>query len=101
LEIRHGATGNIHCGILEPEISDGAMPLDIVIKLTFNFEQQDALKSEYGVYYSLRSNRICRGIVTLLDFFDNSKGGACPLIMPYAGVLLDEVPWWNLSTSDQ
>jgi hypothetical protein len=73
------------------------MPLDIVVKLAFDVEQRDALKSEYCC---LRSKGILRGIATPLGFFDDSEGGACALVMLYAGVPLIAVPWCNLSISD-
>jgi hypothetical protein len=91
------ATGTVHRGTLKPGISDGAMPLDVVVKLAFDVEQRDALKSEYNVYCYLRSKGILRGIATPLGFFDDSEGGACALVMLYAGVPLIAVPRRNLS----
>ncbi|KAM6500022.1 hypothetical protein JOM56_003036 [Amanita muscaria] len=87
-EIGRGATGVVHRGTLKPEISDGAVPLDVVVKLAFDFEQRDALKGEYGVYCDLKSKGV-QGIATVLGFFDDSEDGACALVMLYAGVPLD------------
>ena len=100
-EIGQGATGIVHRGTLELGISDGAMELDVVVKLAFSFEQRDALKSEYDVYCCLRSKGISRGIATSLGVFDDSEGGACALVMLYAGVPLTTVPRRrNLSISE-
>lgn len=99
-EIGQGATGTVHRGTLEPGISDGTIPLDVVVKLAFDTEQRDALKSEYDVYRCLRSKGILRGITTPLGFFDDSEGCACALVMLYAGVSLIAVPQHNLSISD-
>ena len=66
-EIGHGATGAVLHGRLEPD--DGAMPLDVVVKLAFNFEQRDALRGEYEVYRCLRSKEVVQGIATALGFF--------------------------------
>jgi hypothetical protein len=76
------------------------MPLDVVVKLAFDVEQRDALKNEYDIYCCLMSKGILRGIATPLGFFDDSEGGACALIMLYAGVPLIAVPRRNLSISD-
>jgi len=100
-EIGQGATGTVHRGTLEPGISDGAIPLDVVVKLAFDVEQRDALKSEYDVYCCLRSKGILRGIATPLGFFDDSEGGACALVMLYAGVPLTAVPRRNMSILDR
>ncbi len=49
-EIGRGATGVVHRSTLEPEILDGVMPLEVVVKLAFDSEQRDALRGEYEVY---------------------------------------------------
>ncbi|KIL63789.1 hypothetical protein M378DRAFT_163974 [Amanita muscaria Koide BX008] len=98
-EIGRGATGVVHRGTLKPEISDGAVPLDVVVKLAFDFEQRDALKGEYGVYCDLKSKGV-QGIATVLGFFDDSEDGACALVMLYAGVPLDTESQRVLSVSD-
>ena len=87
-EIGRGATGVVHRGTLEPLIFDGAMPLDVVVKLAFDSEQRDALKSEYEVYRHFRSRGVRQGIATTLGLFDDSEGAACALVMLYAGVSL-------------
>jgi len=99
-EIGQGATGTVHRGTLKPGIPDGAMSLDVVVKLAFDVEQRDALKSEYNVYCCLRSKGILRGITTPLGFFDDSEGGACALVMLYAGVPLIAALRRDLSISD-
>jgi len=48
-EIGRGTTGMVHRGTLEPLICGGAMPLDVVVRLAFDTEQRDALKSEYEI----------------------------------------------------
>ncbi|KAM6503004.1 hypothetical protein JOM56_002981 [Amanita muscaria] len=98
-EIGRGATGVVHRGTLKPEISDGAVPLDVVVKLAFDFEQRDDLKGEYGVYCDLKSKGV-QGIATVLGFFDDSEDGACALVMRYAGVPLDTESQRVLSVSD-
>jgi hypothetical protein len=99
-EIGRGATGVVHRGILKPENSDGASPLDVVVKLAFDFDQRDALRSEYEVYRRLRSNRVSRGIGTVLGFFDDLEDAACALVMRYAGVPLGTEPRPNFSKSE-
>ncbi len=88
-EIGRGATGVVHRGTLTPEIWDGAMPLDVVVKLAFDSEQRDALRSEYEVYRHLKSKGV-HGIATALGIFDDSEGCACALVLLYAGVPLSE-----------
>jgi len=79
----------VHRGTLTPEIWDGAMPLDVVVKLAFDSEQRDALRSEYEVYRHLKSKGV-HGIATALGIFDDSEGCACALVLLYAGVPLSE-----------
>ncbi|KIL58786.1 hypothetical protein M378DRAFT_132107 [Amanita muscaria Koide BX008] len=99
-EIGRGATGVVHRGTLKPEISDGAVPLDVVVKLAFNTEQRDALRDEYEVYRHLRSKEVLQGIATVLGFFDYSEDGVCALVMLYAGVpLVTELQ--RISVSDR
>ena len=89
-EIGRGTTGVVHRGTLEPEICDGAMPLDVVVKLAFRSEQQDALRNEYEVYRHLKSKGVHQGIATVLGIFDDSEGCACALVSLYAGVSLSD-----------
>lgn len=98
-EIGRGTTGVVHRGTLEPEICDGAMPLDIVVKLAFSREQQDALRSEYKIYCLLKSKGVHQGIATVLGIFDDSEGCALALVLLYAGVSLSESQG-NLSEFD-
>ena len=98
-EIGRGATGVVHGGTLWPEVLDGAMPLDVVVKLAFNSEQRDALRSEYEVYRHLKSKGVHQGIATALGIFDDSEGCACALVLLDAGVSLSEFQG-NLSISD-
>lgn len=97
-EIGWGATGVVHGGTLKPEGLD-AMPLDVVVKLAFDSEQQDALRSEYEVYRHLKSKGVHQGITTALGIFDDSESCACALVLLYAGVSLSEFQG-NLSISD-
>jgi hypothetical protein len=99
-EIGRGATGVVHRGTLKPEICDGVMPLDVVVKLAFDSEQRDALKSEYEVYRRLKSKGVHQGIATALGIFDDSEGCACALVLLYAGVPLSESQG-NLSEIDR
>lgn len=105
-EIGQGATGVVLRGTLEPEILGCAMPLDIVVKFAFDFEQRDALRSEYEVYRHLRLKGVVaipkgvEGITTALGFFDDHEGAACALVMLYAGVPLSTELQGNLSISD-
>jgi hypothetical protein len=88
-EVGRGATGVVHRGTLEPAICDDVMPLDVV-KLAFNSDQRDALKSEYEIYRRLKSKGVHQGITTALGIFDDSEGCACALVLLYAGVSLSE-----------
>ncbi|KAF8351680.1 hypothetical protein F5887DRAFT_1069354 [Amanita rubescens] len=99
-EIGRGATGVVHRGTLKPAICDGAMPLDVVVKLAFDSDQRDALRSEYEVYRRLKSKGVRQGIATALGFFDDSEGCACALVLLYAGVSLSESQG-NLSGIDR
>ena len=64
----------VHHSTLEPLIFDGAMPLDVVVKLAFDAEQQDALKNEYEVYCHFRLRGVWQGIAMTLGLFDDSEG---------------------------
>lgn len=99
-EIGRGATGVVHRGTLVPEICGGIMPLDVVVKLAFDSEQRDALRSEYKVYCHLKSKGVHQGIATALGIFDDSEGCACALVLLYAGVPLSESQG-NLSEIDR
>lgn len=91
----------VHRGTLEVEGSDEFFPLDVVVKLSFSSEQRNALRSEYEVYRRLGLRGVLRGITTALGFFDDSEGGPCALVLPYAGVSLATVPERFLSISDR
>ncbi|KIM75061.1 hypothetical protein PILCRDRAFT_13876 [Piloderma croceum F 1598] len=99
-EIGRGTTGVVHRGTLKPETSGVSVPLDVVVKLAFDNEQRDALRSEYEVYRSLRSKGVLKGITTSLGFFDDSEGGPCALVMLYAGRALVAEPKCVFSVSD-
>ena len=75
----------VHRGSLKPKMRDGAMPLDAVVKLAFDIEQRNALRSEYEVYRPLSSKGVHQGIATALGFFNDSEGGACAVVLLYAG----------------
>jgi hypothetical protein len=90
----------VHRGTLELGICDGAVPLDVAVKLAFDAEQRVALRSEYEVYRRLGS-RVQRGMATTLGFFDDSEGAACALVMLYAGVRLSTELLGHLSISDR
>jgi len=100
-EIGRGATGIVHRGTLKPEIAEGSAPLNIVVKLAFDSEQRDNLRAEYEVYRRLRSKGVLRGITTALEFFDDSEGGPCALVILYSGVSLITEPGRVLSVSDR
>jgi hypothetical protein len=100
-DIAHGATGVVHRGTLEPDICEGAMPLDVVVKLAFDSDQRDALRNEYEVYRQLRSRGVQQGVTTPLGLFDDFEGAACALVLPYAGVAISTELQGNLSISDR
>ena len=99
-EIGNGATGHVLRGRLESEV-DCVTPLDVAVKLAFDFEQRDALKNEYEVYRCLKSKGVYKGIVTSMGFFDDYDNAACALVMLYAGIPLSSESICNLSTSDR
>lgn len=99
-EIGQGATGVVHRGTLMPEIWDDAIPMDVVVKLAFDVEQQNALRSEYEIYRHLSLKSVHRGITTALGLFDGLEDGACAFVMSYSGVPLSADLRGNLSISD-
>jgi hypothetical protein len=100
-EIGHGATGIVHGGTLQLEGAEGSVPLDVVVKLAFDNEQQHALRDEYEVYRRLKSKGVLGGITTVLGFFDDCERGPCALVMLYAGVSLATEPGRVLPVSDR
>jgi len=74
VEIGCGATGVVHHGMLKLKHIDQSVPLDVVVKLAFNSQQQDMLRTEYESYHHLRSKGILRGITTTLGFFNDTEG---------------------------
>ena len=101
-EIGSGAMGIAHCGTLKLETSGVSLPIDVVVKLAFDNEQQGSLRSEYEVYCrTLRSNRVFNSITTSLAFFNDTEGGPCALVMVYAGRTLVAEPKGVLTVSDR
>lgn len=100
-EIGRGATGVVHRGTLKPEISDGSVLLDVVVKLAFDDDQRDALRNEYEVYRCLRSKGVQKGIAIALGIFDDSECDPCALVMLYAGVSLTTEPERVLSVFER
>jgi hypothetical protein len=99
-EIGRGTTGIAHRGTLKPETSGVSVPLDVVVKLAFDNEQRDGLRSEYEVYRTLRLKGVLKGITTSLGFFNDTEGGPCALVMLYAGRTLVTEPKYVLTVSD-
>ena len=99
-EIGIGATGHVLRGTLESEV-DCVTPLDVVVKLAFDFAQRDALRSEYEFYRLLKSKGVQKGILTPMGFFDDHDNAACALVMLYAGCPISSELICNLSTSDR
>ena len=99
-EIGQGATGVALCGTLTPDNLDGAMPLDVVVKLAFDSGQWDSLRNEYEVYLRLRSKGVHQGITTVLGFFDDFDGSSCALVMLYAGVPISTYSGSNLTIAE-
>ena len=93
-EIGHGATGKVLRGTLEVEASVGCVLLDVAVKLALSSEQCTALRNEYATYHQLRLKAVTSGITAPLGlFYDvHPEGGPSALVMPYAGVPLDEKP---------
>ena len=93
-EIGHGATGQVLRGTLEVEASEGCVLLDVAVKLALSSDQRDTLRNEYATYHQLRLKAVTSGIITPLGlFYDvDPEGGQSTLVMPYAGVQLDEMP---------
>lgn len=100
-EIGHGATGEVLRGTLEVEASEGCVLLDVAMKLALSSEQRAALRNEYATYHQLRLKAVTSGITAPLGlFYDvDPEGGPSALVMPYAGVPLDEMPEFILPYS--
>jgi len=90
----------VHRSALGVEGLDRSTPLDVVVKLAFDSEQRDALKSEYEMYRLLRSKGVVKGITTVLGSFDDFEGGPSALVMLHAGVSLVTKPEPVLSVSE-
>ena len=99
-EIGQGATGKVHRGTLKLHNKDGSAPLDVVVKLAFDSQQRDMLRTEYETYRCLWSKGVLRGLTTTLGFFDDTEDGPCALVMLYAGDSLSDKPERILSVSD-
>ena len=99
-EIGQGATGKVHRGTLKLNNEDRFVPLDVVVKLAFNSQQWDMLRTEYKTYHHLQSKGVVRGLTTTLGFFDDTEDGPCALVMLYAGDSLFDKPECILSVSD-
>jgi len=100
-EIGQGVTGIALRGTLKPKNMEGAGSLDVVVKLAFDAEQRDSLKSEYEFYRHLKLKGVNRGITPTIGFFDDIEGSACAIVMLYAGVPISTLdPGCMLTTSD-
>ncbi|KIM88062.1 hypothetical protein PILCRDRAFT_63060 [Piloderma croceum F 1598] len=99
-EIGRGATGVVHRGALKLNNGDRSTLLDVAVKLAFDSQQRDMLRTEYETYRRLRSKGVLRGLTTTLGFFDDTEGDLCALVMLYAGNSLLEEPERILSVSD-
>ena len=99
-EIGRGAIGIVHRGTLKLNDRDGSAPLDVVVKLAFDSQQRDMLRTEYETYRHVRSKGVLRGLTTTVGFFDDTEDGPCALVMLYAGDPLFDEPECILSDSD-
>ena len=99
-EIGKGATGVVHRGTLKLNNGVGSTPLDVAVKLAFDSQQRDMLRTEYETYRRLRSKGVLRGLTTTLGFFDDTEDDLCALVMLYAGNSLLDEPERILSVSD-
>lgn len=99
-EVGQGAIGIVHRGTLKLNNGDRSAPLDVVVKLAFDSQQRDMLRTEYETYRRLRSKGIVRGVTTL-GFFDDTEDGPCALVMLYAGGSLFDEPERILSVTDR
>jgi serine/threonine protein kinase len=99
-EIGRGTTGIVHRGTLKLNSGDGSAPLDVVVKLAFDSQQRDMLRTEYETYRRLRSKGVLSGLTTTLGFFDDTEDGPCALVMLYAGDSLFDEPERILSVPD-
>jgi serine/threonine protein kinase len=96
-EFGQGATGIAHRGTLK---LNNSAPLDVVVKLAFNSQQRDMLRTEYETYRHLRSKGVIGGLTTTLGFFDDTKDDLCALVILYTGDSLLNEPERILSVSD-
>jgi len=83
-EIGTGATGIVHGGTLEVELSDQSVSLEVVAKLAFSYYKKERLTHEHTIYCYLSSRHIT-GIPTL-GFFSSVDGGPFALLMTHGGV---------------
>jgi len=95
-----GATGVVYRGTLKLNNGDGSTQLDVAVKLAFDSQQRDMLRTEYETYRHLRSKHVLRGLTTTLGFFDDTEDDLCALVMLYAGDSLLDQPEHILSVSD-
>jgi len=86
-EIGAGATGIVHGGTLEVEMSGQCLFLEVVVKLAFSHQQQESLTHENAIYRYLTSKRI-KGIPTQLGLFNFNgfDGGPSALLMTHGGI---------------
>jgi hypothetical protein len=99
-EIGMGATGVVYRGTLKLNNGDGSTQLDVAVKLAFDSQQRDMLRTEYETYRRLRSKHVLKGLTTTLGFFDDTEDDLCALVMLYAGDSLLDQPEHILSVSD-
>lgn len=99
-EIGKGTTGVVHGGTLKLNNGDGSTPLDVAVKLAFDSQQRDMLRTEYETYRCLRSKGVLRGLTTTPGFFDNTEDDLCALVILYAGNSLLDEPERIFSVSD-
>jgi hypothetical protein len=98
-EIGKGASGMKHGGTLEAEIP-GSVPVDVVVILAFNEEQQDILEHEYEVLGRLRSEGVLSGVTTAFGLFEDIEDDTYALVMLDAGDSLASQPERVLSASE-
>jgi len=72
----------------------------VAVKLAFDSQQRDMLRTEYETYRRLRSKHVLRGLTTTLGFFHDTDDDLCALVMLYAGDSLLDQPECILSVSD-
>ena len=61
------------------------------MKLALSSEQRAALRNGYATYHQLKSKAVTSGITAPLGMF-NDVDPETALVIPYAGVPLDEMP---------